>query len=217
MTNFPKNTDATGHIVAPLFSAHGLDEATNVLRKCLPQKFEVQSGLPSFQGLVDKVMLYGSLCTSLDFVLDASRLGSFRFHCCGTQKIVVANVMSMHTALKSKTSEPLTLQSLCDTLKSLTDASSKELKSNGCTLFVGELQPGLCLMVPPAWIVATACAAEEQTHPAGFKKTFMPAHGLSTTDGLLQFLLKEGGPSDVQSVHLNMLLDVLVVAKQKVE
>jgi hypothetical protein len=146
--NFPKNTDPNGHIVAPLYAAHGLDEATATLRKCLPQKFEVQSGLPSFQGLVDMVMLYGSLSTALDFSLDVTRLGSFRFHAFATQKLVIGNVMEMHTALKPKTPEAMTMQSYSDALKTLTEASANELKSGGCVLHFGELQPGMCLMVP---------------------------------------------------------------------
>jgi hypothetical protein len=213
--NFPKNTDTNGHNVAPLYTAHGLDEATATLRQCLPQKFEVQSGLPSFQGIVDKVMLYGSLCTALDFVLDATRLGSFRFHAYATQKLVIGNVMEMHKVLKSKTPEAMTVQSYSDALKTLTDNSAKELKSGGCVLHFGELQPGMCLMVPPGFVVGSACTATELVHPAGFKKAFLPAHGLPKTDSLMQFMLKECGPSEAQAAHLNMVMDVLVVAKQK--
>jgi hypothetical protein len=213
--NFPKNTDPNGHIVAPLYATHGLDEASAVLRKCLPEKFEVKSGLPSFQGLVDKVMLYGDLCTSLDFVLDATRLGTLRFHGYATQKLVIGSVMEMHTAMKLKTSEAMTVQSFSDSLRSLTEASAKELKSGGCVLHFGDLQPGMCLMVPPGFVVGSACPPDEAVHPAGFKKAFLPAHGLPNTDALMQFILKECGPSEPQAAHLNMVMDVLVVAKQK--
>eukprot|EP00969_Alexandrium_andersonii_P137449 6079528-Alexandrium_andersonii.AAC.1 len=61
-------------------------------------------------------------------------------------------------------------------MRGLTDADATALKEKNVKIYHGNLEPGMALYIPPAYLTGMAAlSAEGPVQPAGLRTTFLPA------------------------------------------
>ena len=82
-------------------------------------------------------------------------------------------------------------------------------------IFTGSISNTDCIIIPAGWVVATVTGPKDSMNAYGLKKCFLPKGQITKIEEAVDYFMKSCELSDGQRKHLGMLLDVLVVAKQK--